>query len=411
MPFAFSLYASLVILYILFVVFIEKISFSIKNMFFLFFLIFYGPAFFSYNGKIGYSAININSAYILSIFIVFFWLGGLLLRSFGALHINYRHWYREKLEPIYINKVSLYALVLVTAFFMVLGLFVYGGINGFRQVLSSSLTESFVSELRDEGADRGWSWKLINYLSASLTRFICFILIGLYVLNRDRWTLVVATVYFLLVSLCLLANLSKSAFLVFFTQILVLIFLLKNYKLDLGRGVLILMVILPMTIFVYLNYTGAQDAKMALELIQFRVFDEPNRVLNMYSEYWPQVKAHTYGSNVRLIHNFFKDTPYQSAAEFLAEGKKGRTYNAIFIADAWVDFSYWGVALFSVFMGAYLSFLDYLCFSRKNVLNIALLACTLIGTFTLVNAGMITALIAFGLLTMPILHYCLRIRF
>lgn len=411
MPVSCYIYATLLVLYVLYVILIEKVSFSIKNIFFTFYFLFYGPAFFSYNNKIGFTDINTKTAYMLSVFIIFFWLGTVTLRAISNTKINYRNWYKQELSPVYINKVLLYFIVITTSFFMLLGLFFYGGINNFQKMLTSSLSEELVSALRAETADLGWSWSLINYITAALARFIAFILIGLYIINRDKLTLFVAIAYFSLVSLCLLANLSKSSFLVFFTQVLILIFLLKNIKLNLVKGLSILFVVLPLIIFIYLNYTTAKDAGTALDLISFRIFGEPNRVLNMYPENWPLQKPHTYGMNIRLIHNLFSSKEYVSASAYLGGNRKGISFNAIFIADAWVDFSYFGVALFSFLIGTYLSYLDYMCFRKKNIMNIALIASAIIGTFTLINSGMITALIGFGLLTMPILHFCLRIRF
>jgi hypothetical protein len=80
------------------------------------------------------------------------------------------------------------------------------------------------------------------------------------------------------------------------------------------------------------------------------------------------------------------------------------TSPALFIADAWTDFSYAGVIVFSLAAGAICRLIDaFFLVQGKTVVNIAVLGATFIGVFTLLITSLNIALLSGGLLLAPIL--------
>jgi len=138
-------------------------------------------------------------------------------------------------------------------------------------------------------------------------------------------------------------------------------------------------------------------------LLADRIFDEPIRCLQLYPYYYPKIYPYTYGMNIRVIHDMFSNAHYVPANVLVSGSQFNQvTFNAMFIADAYVDFSYPGVIVQSIFVGYYLSYLDVLIFRGNSYMKKALFAAVLIGIFNLINAGLVVSFFAFGLITLPI---------
>jgi hypothetical protein len=152
----------------------------------------------------------------------------------------------------------------------------------------------------------------------------------------------------------------------------------------------------------YLTLTNADSLDMAFELIKHRVFEVPNEVLQMYIDTWPDQKPHTYGMNIRLIHLLFGKGEFESSDAYLC-GFPGCTFNAIFIGDAWVDFSYFGVIWESLFLGFYLALLDFVVFRKRNEITIALFPSLIIGILLSSSVAMLATMVTYGLLSVPVL--------
>ena len=60
---------------------------------------------------------------------------------------------------------------------------------------------------------------------------------------------------------------------------------------------------------------------------------------------YPDYLPHTWGMNIGLLHNVFGSGDLVSAHTQVANffGADGATFDAFFVADAWVDFAYGGV--------------------------------------------------------------------
>jgi hypothetical protein len=82
---------------------------------------------------------------------------------------------------------------------------------------------------------------------------------------------------------------------------------------------------------------------------------------------------------------------------------KNATSNALFIADAWVDFSYAGVIVFSIIAGAVCRLIDAIYLANgKTVIGIAIMAAAFSGVFTLLVSALNTAFLSGGLLLAPL---------
>jgi hypothetical protein len=113
-----------------------------------------------------------------------------------------------------------------------------------------------------------------------------------------------------------------------------------------------------------------------------------------------------WGTNLRPIA-MLMGLSYMPAYSIVAHtwyGTYDVTSPALFIADAWTDFSYAGVIIFSVAAGAICRLIDAFFLVRgKTVVNIAVLGATFMGIFTLLVTSLNIALFSGGLLLAPLL--------
>jgi hypothetical protein len=80
------------------------------------------------------------------------------------------------------------------------------------------------------------------------------------------------------------------------------------------------------------------------------------------------------------------------------------TSPTLFIADAWADFSYSGVLIFSAAAGAICRGIDITILAEgKSAVTIAVLGATLCGVLTLITTSLNIALVTGGLLIAPLL--------
>jgi hypothetical protein len=85
-------------------------------------------------------------------------------------------------------------------------------------------------------------------------------------------------------------------------------------------------------------------------------------------------------------------------------GSPDITSPTLFIADAWTDFSYAGVVVYSIIAGAVCRSIDIVFLVRgKSVVGIAVLGATFWGVLTLITTALNTTLLSGGLLLAPIL--------
>jgi len=276
-------------------------------------------------------------------------------------------------------------------------------------VISSPLLapEDIVS-LRSDSGVQGWVAPFYVYSTQAIGRFFAFMCLAYSIQNKHKIGILFSIFFILTIFIGLLANLSKSAAFVFLFQVLFLITLIRNYKIHFGNILLFIAGFVTLLIFIYLFVTVAESSSDALNFMTYRIFKEPNRVLNLYTEYYPKIYPHTYGLNIRLIYNVFGDGEFVSSDVILSDGRG--TLNAFFVGDAWVDFSYIGVIIESFFLGIYMAFLDHFVFKEKNLITKVTLTSLVLGIFALPSVAMLACMITFGLLSVPILSKIIRLK-
>ncbi|MBR1033046.1 hypothetical protein [Bradyrhizobium liaoningense] len=136
-----------------------------------------------------------------------------------------------------------------------------------------------------------------------------------------------------------------------------------------------------------------------------RSFAILNETLLEFFTAFPHYLSYTFGTNIRpvalLAGQEFR--PAYIDVPFLWHSQHGSTSNAMFIADAWAAFSFVGVALASLFVGAICRSIDLVFFSRgKSTMNVAVLAAVLVGVLRLMIDSASTALVSGGLLIVPL---------
>ncbi|MDB5024595.1 MAG: hypothetical protein JWP78_2350 [Mucilaginibacter sp.] len=405
-----------ILLFIVLVAYLKiGVKLSLFNIFFGLFFLFYGPAFFIYNNdrNLFEADYAIKSVILLSFFVVSYFLGRYLFiaRRNGNLlkRTNYNNWLKAHNDHFKLRTSLLRVAIVIIVAVIITGLFFYGGINSLATVVSTPFAdEDLINDLRQNAGVTGWIGPVFTYLMAGIARIIAFVFIG-WAFEKKAFILkMLSLIFALFVTIAYLANLSKSGFIVYLGQLIFFLLLLFNIRINYKKIILIIIMIIPVFIIIYLFATSARNTSVALQLIAYRVFEEPIRVLELYPYFYPDIYPHTYGMNVRIIHELFSDAKFVPAQVVVSGGQfENVTFNAIFIADAYVDFSYFGVIIQSVFVGYYLSYLDILIFRKNNYMRKALFASLLIGVFSLINAGIIVSFFAFGLFTLPVISYFL----
>jgi hypothetical protein len=150
---------------------------------------------------------------------------------------------------------------------------------------------------------------------------------------------------------------------------------------------------------------------LALRFMGYRIFNVPNEVLLEYFAVFPHIVPHTWGADIRLVSALVGktfDPAYNVVARIWHGDAPGITSNALFIADGWAQFSYYGVLVLSVLAGAICRAIDLVWLLRgKTAVNIAILAAVFIGIYHLLQGALTTALLTGGLLLCPLVAWLL----
>jgi hypothetical protein len=141
-------------------------------------------------------------------------------------------------------------------------------------------------------------------------------------------------------------------------------------------------------------------------MVYSRIFEVENQTLLENFAAFPGLHPFMWGNNLRPIA-MWNGVPYVPAFNivgYLWYGSHDITSPSLFIADAWADFSYAGVIVYSIIAGAICRILDIVFLIRgKSVVGVAVLGATLVGVLTLLTTALNIALITGGLLLAPLL--------
>jgi oligosaccharide repeat unit polymerase len=376
------------------------------NFLIILLFLFFGPAFFTSN-------IDIDDAFYtecicLSLTWMFLFLGKLLSDDMLA------KWRIKKntIQPRAIRKNIIWGFVIFFYVILFLSLFVYGGLNSLKIIRGAAdgLTPSDLKTLRFEGGPQGWIRPFYAYVTGFTGPVSLF---ALYSVSDGKSSVFAKVIVFSFVALILLSGIStlhKSIAFFYLLQLGFWAFLRKNPKWELNIKHIIWFVGLTIGVLLpaYLLLTSAVDASEALDSITGRVTEEPNRVLREYFIWWPKYLDHTLGTNIRVVHSLFGSGTYEPAfvtvimqnmnpSEYV-----GGSWPAMFIADAWVDFSYFGVVIYSLITGFIVNTIDLYLQKNRDGLSVVLFCSLLTSLNTLLENALITSLISGGLLLYPL---------
>jgi hypothetical protein len=143
-----------------------------------------------------------------------------------------------------------------------------------------------------------------------------------------------------------------------------------------------------------------------VEAVYSRVFEVENETLMENFAVFPHLHPFMWGGNVRPLA-FLMGKPYEpsfSLVAYIWYGDHDITSPTLFIADAWADFAYAGVFLYSVIAGVICRGIDLAFLARgKSVVAIAVLSASLMGILSLLTTALNIALFSGGLLLAPVL--------
>lgn len=224
---------------------------------------------------------------------------------------------------------------------------------------------------------------------------------------RKSWLL--ATFTCLLFAATMLGDietLSKAPPALFFLQLVTATFLVFTNRLS-WKFLIIGALCASLVIYAAMSWMMIFPNSMsAISAAYSRVFEAENQSLFENFATFPRAHPHMWGANIRPIAALIGH-PYTPAYRIVARlwyGTDEVTSPSLFIADAWADFSYWGVIVFSFVAGIVCRSLDLMFLSRgKSPLTIAVLSAAALGIFTLLTTALGTALLSGGLLLAPML--------
>lgn len=149
------------------------------------------------------------------------------------------------------------------------------------------------------------------------------------------------------------------------------------------------------------------DVASGLSFLYYRTFDIPNEVLLEYFSAIPAVIPHSWGHSVRALLDGAVPTENLQTYYAVAEVTRNSllsTSNAMFVGDAWAQFSWYGVVFVSLMAGFLVRLIDL--YSQKNGYTdqtAALIAGCSFGIFTILSTAFTTGLLTGGLALVPLL--------
>lgn len=396
-----------------YMVFIHR-RLDLTSYLFAFFFLYHGPAFFQYQAAMGYPREYETIAAALALAVVAIIIGHMAMSAMLHRLPSGEGWFHEPLHDAACDNVVLSSAVVVIAVAAITNLLFFGA--GARILQGFSLSELDIvsgeySRLRRESATTEsagiWAVAFTYLCRCGPGPFFSLFLIARARHSPSPGRIAAAAGLSSLVFLAKASSLAKSDAVYFIGQVALLWNLASprscrfDWRLPATGGV-----VLAGLLFTYSRFTVSNGNWHALELIYSRVTEIPNLCLSMHFEVYPNIIDHTYGMNIRLLHSLFAWGELYVPAHALLDASGGNA-NTIFIADAWVDFGWTGVAAAAAIAGAVIGWADRIVRQRRDTLTVALFTSLLFPVYSLISTSLVTCLFGFGLLTLPVM--CLTI--
>jgi hypothetical protein len=313
-----------------------------------------------------------------------------------------RHWKSLPMIHRGVGDQLLGALGLLVALYLVGVLVAYGKVGqlfSFSALYDSALKASFRHEY---GAEGGY---LYQTLIASIAPFLSFLLLLTGRAARKRSLVAIGILLSVAVLAGKVGTFEKTPWLIYLLQLMITLQAARSLELGLTRILLSLLVLtggVILAVEVALPDLGGD----IFEWLGYRFFEVNNEVIYQTFYVYPHYLPHTWGMNIGLVHALFGSGELVSAHHQVANffGAEGATFDAFFIADAWVDFSYGGVLILSILVGWVVKTADlFITNLGKTPLSVALLGSGLYGLFQLLVTSAFTAFLSGGLILIPLL--------
>jgi oligosaccharide repeat unit polymerase len=225
-------------------------------------------------------------------------------------------------------------------------------------------------------------------------------------LNRSWLLLLAVFLLFLVTMIGKIETLSKAPPAFFLLQIMLAVLLSFSnrvaWRTALAGVIVVALVIYVTTRLIIIFPAGTST----IETVYSRIFEVENETLVENFAVFPLLHPFMWGANIRPIA-MLMGVPYVPSFSLVAYtwyGNPDITSPTLFIADAWTDFSYAGVFLYSILAGAICRSIDIVFLARgKSVVAIAVLGATFWGVLTLITTALNIALFSGGLLLAPVL--------
>jgi hypothetical protein len=257
----------------------------------------------------------------------------------------------------------------------------------------------------NHGGSHNYLYRLV--LGAVAPMFVIWGLLAGGLSGSRSWSLLLAaSLLFMVTFIGKSDTLSKAPPAFFLIQLMVAAFLAFTNKITwrsaLGAASGVALILYAVTRLVMASSQGM----VALKLVYSRAFEATNQALLENFATFPFIHPYMWGANLRPVA-MLMGLPYIPSFSIVAYtwyGTYGVTSPALFVADAWADFSYAGVIGFSVIAGAVCRSIDAIFLVHgKTVVGVAVLGAAFFGIFTLLVTALNTALFSGGLLLAPIL--------
>jgi hypothetical protein len=295
--------------------------------------------------------------------------------------------------------VGVLAALLMLTVFLALGK--PGQILTFFSLQSLQEKQKYRLELGGQG---GYLYQL---LVVSVAPFLSFLLLTKAAVGRRRYLRLAGLALCGVVLACKVGSFQKIPWVIYLLQLIIAYQVRRRLQISIVRVMVFLAVVLLGVIGAALIAIPEQlQATGIFEWLAYRFFEINNEGIYQTFYVYPRYLPHTWGMNIGLVHGLFGSgellPAYVQVANFF--GAFGATFDAFFVADAWVDFGYPGVLLTAVLVGFVVKTVDmYVTSLGKTTLAVALIASGMYGLFQLLDTSAFTAFFSGGLVFIPLL--------
>ena len=260
---------------------------------------------------------------------------------------------------------------------------------------------------RRESGGFSYAW---NIFFATIALFAT-----VYAMNELRFNkaagMPLTVIFVILIIFGKMAYLSKAPVVVYALQICLAVLIARSLNVSrYAAATLLAILVLVALVMIFVANSAMEGVGNALIFLFYRLLMIPNESLVEYFLAIPNYLPHTNGLDNRFIALLVGEPKllesYWRVAEVL-RGVGGSTTTAMFVADAWAEFSWLGVVIFPIAFGWVLRSLDILLVGKlgKTSASIAGLSLGYYGIFIALSTSLFTAFLTGGILMIPFLVF------